>query len=62
MKEVKVDFSRGKWDKGRWLKFKSLRWEYTGEFDQEDDHVVNRCPAGVSDEERYEKHVCDVYA
>ena len=62
MKEVKVDFSRSKWDKGRWLKFKSLRWEYTGEFDQEDDHVVNRCPAGVSDEELYEKHVCDVYA
>lgn len=38
---VKVDFSRGKWNPSDWMTFKSLRWEYTGEFEQEDDHIVN---------------------
>lgn len=60
--DVNVDFSRGKWDQSQWLTFKSLRWEYTGGFDQKDDHIVNRSPEGISDEELYRDHVTDVYA
>lgn len=59
---VKVDFSRGKWNPSDWMTFKSLRWEYTGEFEQEDDHIVNKCPAGLSNEEIYADHVTEVYA
>lgn len=60
--ELKVDFSRGKWESSKWLVFKSLRWEYTNDFVQEDDHIVNRSPAGMSDEELYKKHVNEVYS
>lgn len=59
---VKVVFSEGKWDPSEWLAFKSLRFDYTGTFEQNADHIVNRCPAGVSDEELYAHHVTDVYA
>ena len=60
--EIKVDFSRGKWNPSEWLTFKSLRWEYTNGFDQMDDHIVNQSPAGMSDEELYKKHVAEVYS
>ena len=60
--EIKVDFSRGKWNPGEWLTFKSLRWEYTHGFDQMDDHIVNQAPAGIDDEELYKKHVTEVYS
>ena len=60
--EIKVDFSRGKWNPAEWLTFKSLRWEYTNGFDQMDDHIVNSSPVGMSDEELYAKHVTEVYS
>ena len=60
--EIKVDFSRGKWNPAEWLTFKSLRWEYTHGFDQMDDHIVNQAPAGIDDEELYGKHVTEVYS
>ena len=60
--EVKVDFSRGKWDPSAWLTFKSLRWEYTHGFEQMDDHIVNESPSGMSDEDLYANHVTDVYS
>lgn len=60
--EVKrIDFSRGKWNKDEWLAVKSARWDYVGEFVENDDHIVNKCPE-VSDEELYEKYVTDIYA
>ena len=60
--EIKVDFSRGKWNPGEWLTFKSLRFDYTHGFDQMDDHIVNQSPAGIDDEELYKKHVTEVYS
>jgi len=60
--EVSVDFARGKWNPAEWLVFKSLRWEYTGSFVQFDDHIMNKCPEGVSDEALYSGNVCDLYA
>ena len=60
--EVKIDFSRGKWNPTEWLTFKSLRWEYTHGFDQMDDHIVNQAPAGMGDDELYDKHVTEVYS
>jgi hypothetical protein len=59
---VRVDFSEGKWDPSVWLAFKSLRFDYTGAFEQQADHIVNRCPPGVDDETLYARHVTDVYA
>lgn len=59
---VAVDFSEGKWDPAVWLPFKSLRFDYVGGFVQESDHIANRCPEGVDDEELYAKHVTEVYA
>ena len=59
---VSVDFSEGQWDRSIWLPFKSLRFDYIGGFDQERDHIVNRCPAGVDDETLYARHVTEVYA
>ncbi len=58
---MKTDLSRGQWNRDEWLPVKSARWDYVGEFIQEDDHIVNRCP-DVSDEELYAKYVTDVYA
>ena len=60
--EVKVDFSRGRWDPSAWLTFKSVRWEYTGGFDQLDDCIVNRSDPAWSDDELYTNHVTEVYA
>ena len=60
--EVKVDFSRGRWNPAEWLTFKSLRFDYIGTFDQMDDHIVNRADPAWSDEELYAKHVTEVYA
>ncbi len=60
--ELKIDFSRGKWAPEKWLTFKSMRWDYVNDFEQADDHIVNRAPKDVSDEELYKKHVCDVYS
>lgn len=59
---VKVDFSRDGWDASEWIAFKSLRFDYTGGFVQNDDHIANRCPEGVSDEELYARHVTELYA
>lgn len=60
--EVKVDFSRGRWDPSAWLTFKSVRWEYTGGFDQLDDCIVNRSDPAWNDEDLYTNHVTEVYA
>lgn len=60
--EVKVDFSRGKWNPGEWLTFKSLRFDYIDPFDQMDDHIVNHSKPEWSDEELYTNHVTEVYA
>jgi len=57
-----VDFARGKWDPSEWLAFKSVRWEYTGAFEQCDDHIVNRCPEGLDDAALYADHVTEMYA
>lgn len=54
-------FGRGQWNQDDWMAVKSARWDYVGEFLQEEDHLVNRCP-NVSDEELYAKYVTDVYA
>ena len=60
--EIAVDFARGKWNPADWMVFKSVRFDYTHEFVQMDDHIQNPCPPGLSDEEIYAKHVTDVYA
>lgn len=57
-----ADFSRGKWDPKDWLEVCSVRWDYHNPFQQFDDHIMNRCPEGVSDEEIYKKHVSAVYS
>ncbi len=57
---MKIEFGRDRWNKNDWMPVKSARWDYTGEFVQMDDHIVNRCP-DVSDEELYANHVTDVY-
>ena len=59
---LNVDFSRGKWNAGAWLVFKSLRFDYIDPFDQMDDHIVNHSDPTWSDEELYAKHVTEVYA
>ena len=60
--EVAATFARGKWDESKWLKFKSLRFDYVHGFRQLDDCILNESPEGVSDEELYEKHVTEVYS
>ena len=59
---VSVDFARGKWNPAEWTVFKSLRFDYTNEFLQEDDHIVNPCPEGLTDAQIYADHVTEVYA
>ena len=43
---VKYSFAAGKWQADDWLQVKSPRWDYRGEWEQRDDHIVNRVPAG----------------
>ena len=60
-KEVlRVDFGRGKWNRGEWINVKSSRWEYVKDFVQADDHILNPCP-DLPDEEIYANHVTDIY-
>lgn len=59
---IDVSFARGKWNPSEWLTFKSVRFDYTHEFVQMDDHIVNPSDPGWSDEELYAKHVTEVYA
>lgn len=60
--DIRVDFSRGKWNPAEWLTFKSLRFDYIHGFVQNDDCIVNEAPEGVSDEALYAKHVTEVYS
>ena len=57
-----VSFARGKWDPAEWLAVKSLRFDYCHGFVQQDDHIENPCPEGLTDEELYATRVTDVYA
>ena len=59
---IDVSFARGKWNPADWLTFKSVRFDYTHEFVQMDDHIVNPSDSAWSDEELYAKHVTEVYA
>ena len=59
---IDVDFGRGKWDPSKWLKFKSLRFDYAHDFVQLDDCIVNPSDPSWSDEELYAQHVTEVYA
>ena len=50
--EVSVSFARGAWDAEEWLMVRSPRWEVTGEWEQNDDCISNRIPAGMTPEEQ----------
>lgn len=60
--DITCDFSKGKWNPADWREVCSVRWDYKNPFQQFDDHIMNRCPEGVSDEEVYKKHVSSVYS
>jgi len=60
--KIEVSFGRGKWDPSEWLTFKSLRFDYTHGFVQNDDHIENESPEKMGDEELYAKHVTEVYS
>jgi len=46
---LNVSFARGKWDQGRFQFVKSPRFEMTGAIIQNDDHIVNKVPDGLSE-------------
>jgi len=48
---LEVDFSRGAWNPADFIVAKSSKKTYLGAFDQKDDCIVNRCPAGHTPEE-----------
>ena len=44
-------FGRGEWNPKDWTFVKSPRWNYIGDWVQEDDHIRNRIPEGVGENE-----------
>jgi len=48
---VETRFGRGEWNAGEWIFVKSPRWSYIGAWVQEDDHIRNRTPEGVGEDQ-----------
>ena len=46
-----VSFARGKWDQNQFQFVKSPRFKMNGAIIQNDDHIVNRVPAGLTEKE-----------
>jgi hypothetical protein len=59
--DVKVDFSRGKWDPAQWIIVKSPRFDYCHGFTQREGWIENVCP-DVSAEEIFKKYNSSVYS
>ena len=59
--DVKVDFSRGRWDESEWIIVKSPRLDYCRGFTQRDGWIENICP-DLSAKEIFEKHNNAVYS
>jgi hypothetical protein len=48
---VETRFGRGEWNADEWIFVKSPRWSYVGAWVQEDDHIRNRTPEGVGEDQ-----------
>lgn len=47
--QLNISFARGKWDQNLFQFVKSPRFEMNGAIIQNDDHIVNKVPAGLSE-------------
>lgn len=52
--DIDVKFGRGGWDSREWIRVKSPRWGYIGEWVQQDDHIHNRIPADAKPDQYIE--------
>lgn len=59
--DLRVDFSRGKWDASEWIIVKSPRLDYCRGFTQRDGWIENICP-DRSPEEIFKKYNNEVYS
>lgn len=59
--EVSCDFSRGRWNADDWLLVKSPRWDYFGDWVQQDDHLMNQYPADATPKEMLGKRAAETY-
>jgi len=55
------DFTKDGWNRTDWMLVKSARWDYFGDWVQNEDHIANEIPAGATNEEMESSKAPETY-